>query len=171
MPSSITERCGEGFIDKTGQVVLRFDSVRDFSEGLAAVEERGTWGFILPNGKFRIEPRFEAARSFNNGLAAVKRDGRWGYIDETGKWVIDPRFKKAADFSDGLALTDAGYVDRTGVKVASPKGGTAFVQGLAHVALGDGEFGYINHRGKVVFRYRPAVVKPSMLPYSGRGEL
>ncbi len=168
VPSFITQRCGEGFIDKTGQVVFRFEGVRDFSEGLAAVEERGQWGFILPNGKFRIEPQFEAARSFNNGLAAVKREGKWGYIDESGRWIIDPQFTQAADFSDGLALTDAGYVDRTGAKVASAKEGTAFVQGLAHVRISDGEFGYINHLGKVVFRYRPDVVKPSMLPYSGR---
>src|SRR5271157_772028 len=32
--ASITERCGEGFIDKTGRAVFRFQGVRDFSEGL-----------------------------------------------------------------------------------------------------------------------------------------
>ena len=52
VPSFITQRCGEGFIDRTGKVTFRFESVRDFSEGLAAVERDGKWGFIEPDGQF-----------------------------------------------------------------------------------------------------------------------
>jgi hypothetical protein len=168
VPSFITQRCGEGFINKTGKMVFRFDSARDFSEGFAAVEQRGKWGFIAPDGKFRIEPQFEAARSYSGGLAAVKREGKWGYVDSTGQWIIQPQFHTADDFSDSLALTDIGYIDKSGNKIASAKDGTAFVQGLAHVALSPGEFGYIDHLGKVVFRYRPKAVEPSKLPYSWR---
>ncbi len=168
VPSFITQRCGEGFIDSTGKVVFRFDSVRDFSEGLAAVEKSGKWGFIEPNGNFRIQPQFEAARSFSEGLAAAKYESKWGYVDATGQWVIRPLFSDAEDFSDGVALTDSGYVDKAGKQIIGAKSGTAFVQGLAHVMLGDGEFGYMNHLGKIVFRYRPDAVKPSSLPYSAR---
>jgi hypothetical protein len=165
VPDHITERCGEGFIDRAGKVVLRFQSARDFSEGVAAVEKDGRWGFIDPSGQFRVEPHFQTASSFSDGLAAAKYEERWGYVDHAGQWVVRPQFAKADDFSDGLALTDKGYIDKTGNQVASSKNGTAFVQGLAHVALGGGEFGYINHAGKVVFRYRPDAVGPSMLPY------
>jgi hypothetical protein len=168
VPTFITERCGEGFIDRAGKTVFRFQGVRDFSEGVAAVEEQGKWGFINPGGAFRIRPQFEAVGSFSGGLAAAKTDGKWGYIDPAGKWVVRPQFGEADDFSDGVALTDMGYIDRTGARIASAKGGTAFVQGLAHVALGTGEYGYINHAGKIVFRYRSEAVKPSMLPYSKR---
>ncbi|MGA2593889.1 MAG: WG repeat-containing protein [Bryobacteraceae bacterium] len=166
VPNFITERCGEGFIDKAGKIVFRFQGARDFSEGLAAVEKDGKWGFIEPDGRFRVQPAFEAVRSYNGGLAATKYDGKWGYLDRASQWVIRPQFASADDFSDGLALTEKGYVDRAGNRVAVAKDGTAFVLGLAHVTFSENKFGYINHRGKVVFRYRSDAVKPSMLPYS-----
>jgi hypothetical protein len=167
VPSFITKRCKEGFIDRTGKVKFTFDSTRDFSEGLAAVEKDSNWGFIDPTGKFRQEPRFEALRSYSNGLAAAKIDGKWGYVNLEGTWAIQPQYLNADDFSDELALTDKGYIDKAGVRVASAQNGTAFVQGLAQITLGDGELGYLNHAGKIVFRYRPENSNPSMLPYSG----
>jgi hypothetical protein len=102
VPAFITKRCGEGFIDAKGRVVYRFDGVRDFSEGLAAVEKVGKWGFINRTGAFVIEPVFESARSFSAGLAAVQSSGKWGYIDRTGKWVIPPRYSSADDFRMAL---------------------------------------------------------------------
>jgi hypothetical protein len=168
VPNFVTEQCGEGFIDRSGKIAFRFQGVRDFSEGIAAVAEGGRWGFINRDGRFRIFPRFEAAGSFSGGFAAAKENGKWGYIDSTGQWAIQPQFSRADEFSDGVALTDAGYIDKSGTKVASATDGTAFVQGLAHVALGTGEYGYMNHLGKVIFRYRPKAVKPTMLPYSQR---
>ncbi len=166
VPSFITQRCAEGFIDRTGKVAFLSESVRDFSEGLAAVERGGRWGFIGPDGRFLIEPRFEAAQSFSEGVAAVKHEGKWGYVDRSGSWLLSPQFASADDFSDDLALTDKGYIDKSGKLIAVVKDGTAFVQGLAHVGLRAGEFGYINHLGKIVFRYRPRIAKASMLPYS-----
>jgi len=167
-PPSVVWKCGAGFIDKSGRVRFKFEDVRDFSEHLAAVEKGAKWGFIDHNGQFAIEPRFESARSFNGGIAAVKWSGRWGYVDPTGNWTISPRFETADDFSDGFALTNEGFVDRTGTMIGRFANASAFVQGLAHVGLGDGEYGYINHSGKIVFRYRPQKVRPSMLPYSLR---
>jgi len=166
VPAFITERCGEGFIDRTGKIVFRFQGTRDFSEHLAAVQEEGKWGFIDPHGAFRILPQFDAVGSFSGGLAAAKADGKWGYIDLVGNWVVRPQFGEADDFSDGFALTDIGYIDRTGVRIGSVKGGTAFVQGLAHITLDTGEYGYMDHAGKIVFQYHSEAVKPSVLPYS-----
>jgi len=162
--ASITERCGEAFIDRTGKVVFRFQDVRDFSEGLAAVEDQGKWGFINHDGAFRVRPEFEDVGSFSNGLARASADGKWGYIDSAGQWKIRPQFKEAEDFSDGLALTNSGYIDKSGNRVVSTRG-TAFVQGLAHIKLGTNRYGYINHTGRIVFRYRAKPEEPSM-PYS-----
>jgi hypothetical protein len=169
VPDSIVWSCEEGFIDRTGKVVFRFQGVRDFSEGLAAVEKGGKWGFIEPDGRFRVAAKFENARSFSEGAAAVKFGGKWGYIDPGGQWLISPRFETAAPFSDGLALTDQGYFDQDGRLVTRASGATSFVQGLSHVSLGRGEFGYIDHSGRVVFRYRPEAVRPRLMPYSPLG--
>jgi hypothetical protein len=163
IPASITERCGEGFIDKTGKIVFHFQGARDFSEGFAAVEDLDKWGFIDRNGTFRVSPQFEDVGSFCNGLARAWVDGKWGYIDSAGQWKIRPQFKEADDFSDGLASADSGYIDQSGSRVVNTKG-TAFVQGLAHVTLGPDEYGYINHRGKMVFRYRAKHEEPSLPP-------
>ena len=169
VPTSITERCGEGFIDRSGKVVFRFQGVRDFSEGLAAVQHQGKWGFINPDGTFKVRPQFDAVGAFRSGLAAAEANNKWGYIDSTGQWAIHAQFGKADDFSDGFALTDKGYIDKSGtLVVASAKDGTAFVQGLAHVSLGTREYGYMDHNGRIVFRYRSDAVTPSMLPYSLR---
>jgi hypothetical protein len=163
VPPFITERCGEGFIDKTGKIVFRLQGARDFSEGLAAVEDLGKWGFIDRNGTFRVSLQFEDARSFCNGLAPARVDGKWGYIDSAGQWKIRPEFKEADEFSDGLASADSGYIDQSGTRVVNTKG-TAFVQGLAHVTLGPDKYGYINHRGKIVFRYPAKHEEPSLPP-------
>lgn len=168
VPTSITERCGEGFIDRSGTIVFRFQGVRDFFESLAGMEHQGKWGFINPDGTFRVRPQFDAVGAFSGGLAAAQANGKWGYVDTTGQWAIRAQFGTADDFSDGLALTDKGYINNAGTLVASAKNGTAFVQGLAHVALGTNEYGYVDHTGRIVFRYPSEPVKPSMLPYSQR---
>jgi len=156
-----SERCAAGFIDRTGKVVFRFQGVRDFSEGLAAVEDQGKWGFIDHDGGFRVHPEFDDAGPFCNGLARASVDGKWGYIDSAGQWKIRPQFKKADDFSDGLAGTDRGYIDQSGSRVVRATG-TAFVQGLAHIKLGTNRYGYIDHTGRILFRYRAKPGEPLM---------
>jgi hypothetical protein len=63
-------------------------------------------------------------------------------------------------------LTSDGYINKEGEKVTTAKGGSAFVQGLAHLDLGNQQCGYLDHRGRIVFRYSTKPVPPSMLPYS-----
>ncbi|MBI1791033.1 MAG: WG repeat-containing protein [Acidobacteria bacterium] len=155
VPTFITTRCREGFIDRTGALRFEFDATQDFSEGLAAVRSQDKWGYIDPAGRLVIEPRFNEATAFSEGLAAVKSNSTWGYIDPTGAVVIPFDFASAGDFSDGVAKVDGGYVDRSGKRVlAGWKDASSFVQGLAHVALGKDNYGYIDKSGKVVFRYQ-----------------
>lgn len=65
VPFDVKKRCGEGVIDKTGKVGLRFQGVRDFSEGLAAVEKDGKVGSSAPMGSFPCNRASRAARSFH----------------------------------------------------------------------------------------------------------
>jgi hypothetical protein len=100
-----------GAIDKTGRVVIspRFtlprytaypywtvlDKFREskpwsLSEGLAAVNRLGRWGYVDKTGRFIIPPQFRKAHSFSHGLALVLVGDRIGYIDKTGKYVWKP---------------------------------------------------------------------------------
>ena len=134
-----------GYIDKTGRVVIqpKFDSVKPFSEGMAAVQ----------------------VGSFESGL------GKWGYIDQTGRLVIAPKFVSAEDFSDGLALTntevgmwEAVYIDKTGKVAISPQQmfpgpndrphgwfTSSFHENLALIEDHESgtKYGYINTHGKI----------------------
>jgi hypothetical protein len=76
-------------INKSGVAITKpvYESVREFSEGLAAVQENGLWGFVDPNGEWMIRPTFLGAKGFWRGLAnVVWKDGR-GYIDKKGRTV------------------------------------------------------------------------------------
>jgi len=120
-----------GFINKTGDVVieLKFDDLKNFSEGLSAAKKDGEWGFINENGNFVIKPQFNEVKSFKNGLAPVKIKDVWGFIDKAGNIVIKPRFIRADNFYDGLAGVIEkngqdywrGYIDNKG-KRAFPSG-------------------------------------------------
>src|ERR1700750_2806145 len=72
-----------GFIDAQGQMVIepRFDWVRRFSEGLAAVEENSQMKYIDVSGKAVITVPNGRVRSFSEGLAAVMFGRNYGYID------------------------------------------------------------------------------------------
>jgi hypothetical protein len=109
-----------GYIDKTGKIVIepQFDDIREFNEGLAAVQLGEQWGYINTKGTVVIPPQFERSDRFSQGLAAVKVNDQYGYIDSTGKLTIPPQFALGFTFNQGLALVyrdgKALYIDQTG---------------------------------------------------------
>lgn len=121
-----------GFLNQAGQVVVepQYDSVRPFTEGMAAVQKDGRWGFINEYGETVIDFEFDWVYDFSEGLA-VFRVGEWdggkrGYINRQGEVVIEARFDWAYSFENGVA----------------------------HVAFGrhyDGTFGYIDTTGKYIW--------------------
>ena len=90
---------------KTGEVVIpfKYDNALNFSEGLAAVELNGKWGFINKSGKEMIPLKYDSIRSFSEGFAAVKLSDKWGYINKSGKEVIPLKYDYVENFSKGLA--------------------------------------------------------------------
>ena len=155
--------------DYTEVVPCKYDDVRNFSEGLAAVcvgdpYDGGKWGFIDKTGKEVIPCKYDDVRNFSEGLAAVYiganefgLGGKWGYIDKTGKEVVPCKYSAAMDFSEGLAAvrvdeTDKwGFIDKTGREVIPCKYNYAydFSDGLAVVYIGS-KCGYIDKTGKEV---------------------
>jgi hypothetical protein len=66
----------------------RYQNVRSYSEGLAAVQQsNGRWGFINERQEWVIPARFEDAKEFQNGKAAAKLNGKWGFINKRGEWL------------------------------------------------------------------------------------
>ena len=149
----INRRCREAFIDKSGRIVFEFESTRDFSEGLAAVAIKGKWGFVDPSGSIVIDTQFDEVREFSEGLAAVRVGNVWGFIDKQGGVAIEPAYSVVTSFSDGLAKVNGDYIDKIGRYVLRLDG-SVFVQGLAHVAVRPGTFGYVDKTGKIVFQYQ-----------------
>jgi hypothetical protein len=69
------------------QQVPQYWEAEDFSEGLAAVQVGGRWGYIDRAGRFAIEPIYGGATSFYDGKAAVAEGDKCWYIDKSGRKV------------------------------------------------------------------------------------
>lgn len=87
---SIIQR-GKKFVYKGEHKLFRtrYDSIRNFSEGRAAVLRKGNWGFIDEQGEKIIKPQYKSVLDFNGGLAGCKSKLRneWRIIDNSGKQV------------------------------------------------------------------------------------
>ncbi len=105
-----------GYINPKGEMAIssdKFGKLRDFSEGLAAVEVRSrkksmgsSWGYINHAGTFVIQPRFQLAWDFKGGLARISKDKnntQRGYIHKNGKLVWDPiDWEQSSDFKHNV---------------------------------------------------------------------
>ncbi|MDR1472848.1 MAG: WG repeat-containing protein, partial [Synergistaceae bacterium] len=156
---------GGSFIDVQGRTALEgagFQQAAPFSEGLAAVQSNGQWGYIDSAGKYAVPPAYEGAGNFSGGMAPVKRNGLWGFIDVRGRMLIGPRFLRADAYGGDLAAVEfegkVGYVDRSGRFAVQPvydeggafRGGRAPVRGPARWK----DWGYIDARGREVIPRR-----------------
>lgn len=110
-----------GMIDRTGKVVVPFmyDSIGDFSEGLAVARMGQKNGFIDKTGNLVLEIPYYSARAFKEGLAVVHEGMHDGVIDKTGKLIVPVTYQNINDFKEGNAIvTDdnfkKGVVDQRG---------------------------------------------------------
>jgi hypothetical protein len=135
-----------GFIDAHGRIVIapQFDLVRDFFEGLAAIEKGGKSGFIDERGHvaFWLPGNIHPVGSFSEGLAPFQVGDNWGYLDTAGRVAIRPQFYDVNPFCDGLARVWVlakekrfDYIDHAGKFVIPPRYWVAydFSNGLAMV--------------------------------------
>lgn len=162
-----------GFIDRAGEIAipLCFDTVGEFSEGLARFERDGRWGYLDRAGNIVIRPRFAWANEFSEGLARVQVSGealgvggRWGFIDRSGRVVVktaidlDGNDPEKAAFHEGLAIVgqigQRGYIDKSGRLAIGRRFGFAydFHDGIAAVSEDrEGErWGFIDRTGRWV---------------------
>ena len=133
----------EGYIDKTGKLVLKRERRhKPFSEGLAPVKGFwGKWGYIDKRNKVVIPCRFSSCGPFSEGLAPVKNLwGKWGYVDKRNTVVIPCRFSSCGPFSQGLAAVwvgdEPGYIDTKGNSIISLDSDcevSPFAEGFAYI--------------------------------------
>ncbi len=103
-----------GYINTAGQLAIRdlYDGVREFAEGLAAVNLGGKWGYIDLFGQTVINHEYRSAFAFKEGIARVQDfDKKYWFIDKTGKRLNEEGFDQAYDCIDGLirVMTVRGY--------------------------------------------------------------
>ena len=81
-------------------IAPKYDEVRDFHEGVAAVRQGGQWRLIDKDGHppFRLPSGITEIGDFADGLAPVKIGNQWGYMNHEGTLVIPPQYKEARPF-------------------------------------------------------------------------
>jgi len=147
-----------GFVDSTGKVVIepKYEAVKPFSEGLAAVVKDRRWGYIDKTGKEVIEPKYDVVTPFSNDMAAVSKGGKWGYIDKTGKLKIELNYDNAKPFSEDFAGVQEGntwsYITKEGKPIAGGYRDVGkFACGLG-AFRGEQGWGFIDETGKVIIK-------------------
>lgn len=147
-----------GLITKEGTFAVepKFDSARDFSDGLAAVKQNGKWGYVDRKGTFVIPPTFDNARDFNSGIAAIEKKAVWYYINKQGEILKgNPESDKLFDFHYGAAFfrqaDKVGIINNKFEIVLAPKYDVirAFYNGYAKAAVND-KWGIVDPSGKEV---------------------
>ena len=161
----------EGFIDKTGKIVInpQFDEVRYFSEGLAAVRQDHLWGFIDKTGTIVIEPQFLVVSDFKDGRAFCIPKGKfyviysgsndirhynYGCINTKGHHVLGFD-EDVYRVSDGMAEIKSdekyGFISSDGKIKINPQYDfvLSFSEGLAAIEQSN-LWGFINRQGEIV---------------------
>ncbi|MGV3603022.1 MAG: WG repeat-containing protein [Dyadobacter fermentans] len=92
-----------GLLSNKGDLIMapKYENIRPFKEGLAAVELDGKWGFIDTAGKEVISPRFDQVTDFQNGRS-VAGDKQYGLfvsvIDKNGKILNSASYRSIRGF-------------------------------------------------------------------------
>ena len=76
--------------------MLKYDKVRDFYNGYAAICVGDKWGFINSHGNEICELKYDRAWRFCNGRAFVgiigNHGGRFGFINDEGKEICELKY-------------------------------------------------------------------------------
>jgi hypothetical protein len=133
-----------GYCTPDSKIVIecKYDRVhRKFSEGLAAVNFDGNYGFINKAGETVIPFIYDNAHNFSEGLALVTINwNQVGFINKSGELVIPFIYEShSRDFSEGLAAVSFnckyGFINSKGETVIpfQYNGAWRFINGLAKV--------------------------------------
>ena len=99
-----------GFIDSAGlmRISNRYENVKSFSDGFAAIKFEGKWGFIDKNENIIVQPNYDSVSRFENGICVAGKKGKYGLINKLGKEIIPFIFNKVTPVPNGLFITYKG---------------------------------------------------------------
>ena len=166
----------KGYLKSNGSIAFYLPNVvinaYSFSENIAIVStENGECGIIDTTGKFiyPLQKKIYIYGLCKNGLIPALNskmpEKQSGFIDKYGNIKINFKYKRVGVFSENLApvLIDSlvGFIDTNGVFIIKPTyiegesslflGEYKFTDGICRVAFKNGNFGYINKQGSILF--------------------
>ncbi|NNF20598.1 MAG: WG repeat-containing protein [Saprospiraceae bacterium] len=101
-----------GFIDLSGDIAIpaRFDHVSKFSDGAAAVNYKGKWGYVDRIGNFLVEPSYKSAYPMQEGWARViDFEQKFSFVNKRNESLSFELANEAGNFSSGLVRIRMGY--------------------------------------------------------------
>lgn len=143
--------CKYGLINHDGEVILKpvYDSIDDFSDGLAKIKKGGKYGYVNADGEVVAKPVYTKGSQFNDGYAVVKKKGKWGIINEKGEEVVKPIYDMInSGTGDDDGANRGSNIELSLEYLSEP----VFSNGLVPVEK-DGKWGFVNTKGKVVIKF------------------
>lgn len=151
-----------GFLTEDGKLAIedKYDDLREFNDGLAAMCINGLWGYLDKTGKEVIPARYKTVKTYSEGIAVVQDlNDKFHLLNEAGVPISDTLdFQGVGKFSEGLSPVDKsflfGYINKEGRVVIEPiyNSAKAFRNGLAIVQKG-GKYGMINTKNEEVLPF------------------
>ncbi len=113
----------KGFLVKSSkqEILTKYDEIRPFSDGLAAVRSGGKWGYIDYTGKLIIPMRKATyAGFFWDNMVCMLNDNKSTWLDKTGKTVENPgnrgnwpkNEEKVVVYNEVLVVPETGLYSR-----------------------------------------------------------
>lgn len=94
-----------GYINTENEITIDaiYDDTRDFSEGLAATNYQGRWGYIDQQGHKVVPFQYRSAFRFRDGIARVQLfDKSYHFINKNGKVLNIDSYQSASDHQNGV---------------------------------------------------------------------
>ncbi len=139
---------------------------KGFSNGMVAIQDGKTWGYLNTDGKLVIPAKYNKALEFNDGYGVVKSEDDFFIVDKKGSTnkVEIEGLQDVRTFSEGLAPYRAndqwGFINEAGVVIVKAKGkGVGYMNnGLAWAKDDAGNVGFVNAKGemKIAAKYEAA---------------
>ncbi|WP_297335564.1 WG repeat-containing protein [Algoriphagus sp.] len=136
-----------GLLGKQGWLVQPTDSLEQLypgNEGLFPAKFNGRFGFVNPQGEWKIKPQFQAVTTFSESIAAFKIGGFWGLMDTLGNVLSKPQWEEINGFSQNFALANKSQqwflLDKSGKSL--------FDQGFDQISRTDHGYFLISKNGK-----------------------